>query len=183
MRVHRRPAATTVAAIGLIVALTTVFAVSAVQRITAIDPGRVTLDPDEARLGLNPHMANNATALSGGLILVVCVLALGAAVGIALRRSGARHAAIVVFGVLGVLALAASLGGLTATPRSENALYGLACGIANAVIVGLLLAPSTADDFDRVEHERQWLLARGYPLGQDPPARDRGPTRGDVRSP
>jgi hypothetical protein len=84
MRVHRRPAATTVATVGLIVALTAAFAAFAVHQIATIDPGRVTLEPEEASLGL-------------------------------------------------------------------------------------LLAPSTADDFELVEHERRWLLSRGYPLGHDPP--------------
>jgi hypothetical protein len=73
-----------------------------------------------------------------------------------------------LFGVLGFTALAAALGGLTATPPTPNAPYGLLCGVVNVAIVGLLLAPSTADDFERAEQERQWLLTRGYPLVRDP---------------
>lgn len=180
MSVHRRHAATTVAAIGLIVALTVTFAVIAVRQIATIDPGRHTIEANEARLGLNPQMANNATAMTAGLILTVCALTLCAAIGIARRNTGARYAATGLFGMLGFLAFAASLGGLTATPPSPNASYGLLCGVANGVILGLLLAPSTADDFERAEQERQWLRVRGYPLDPSPGAQTggRGPGEG-----
>jgi hypothetical protein len=174
MRVHRRPAATTVAAIGLIVALTAAFAAFAVHWIATIDRGRSTVEVEEARLGLNPQMANNATVLSAALILAVCVLALGVAAGVALRREGARYAAMGMFGVLGVVALAAALGGLTSNPPAPNAVSGLACAVVNAAIVGLMLVPSTAKDFERVEHARRWLVTRGYPL---PGAADGTPDR------
>jgi hypothetical protein len=39
------------------------------------------------------------------------------------------------------------------------------------VIVGLVLAPSTAKDFELVAHERRWLVTRGYPLADDRPHR------------
>lgn len=164
MRVHRRCAATTLAAVGVSVVVTLAFAVFAVEQIANIDPGRRTIQAEEARLGLNPQMANNVTAITAGLILAVCLLTLSTAIGIARRSTRMRYAAIGLFGMLGSMALAAALAGLTASPRSPNAWYGLLCGLADFTIVGLLLAPSTADDFDRVDHERRWLVTRGYPL-------------------
>lgn len=177
MSAHRRHAATTVAAVVLSIALTAAFAVFAVEQIAAIEPARQTVEADEARLGLNPQMANNVTTVTGGLILMVCALCLAAAIGIARRNAGARYAAMGLFGMLGFLALAASLGGLTATPRSPNAVYGLLCGVTNGVILGLLLSPSTARDFELAEQERQWLLARGYPLVRDHPPHGGGRSR------
>ena len=167
MRVHRRHAATTLAAAGMIVVLTLVFAAYAVEQIATIDPERSSVAAEEARLGLDPQMANNVTAITATLVLAVCVLTLGAAIGIVRRSVGTRYAAIGLFGMLALVAIAAAGSGLTATPRSPNAWYGLLCGLADVGIVGLLLAPSTADDFDRVDHERRWLVARGYPLAAD----------------
>ena len=169
MSPRRRHAATTVAAVATILALTAAFAVFAVEQIAAIDAARRTVAPDEARLGLSPQMANNVTAITAGLILTVCALCLAAAVGVARRSAGARHAAMGLFGILGFVAFAASLAGVTATPPSPNAVYGVLCGVANGVIVGLLLAPSTALDVELAEQERQWLSARGYPLVRDHP--------------
>jgi len=161
----------------MIIALTAAFAVFAVESIAAIEPARRTVATDEARLGLNPQMANNVTAITAGLILVVCALCVAAAIGVARRNAGARHAAMGLFGMLGFLAFAASLAGLTATPQSPNAVYGLACGVANGVILGLLLAPSTATDVELAEQERQWLRERGYPLVRDHPVHGAGRSR------
>lgn len=164
VRIRRRLAVTTKAAALLIAALTTVFVAFAARDVTRIDADRTTLQAEESLLGLNPHQANNAIVVSAVLIFAMSALCLILLIGILRRRQGVRHAAIVVFGLLSFGVLAVTLSGLVADPPSRNAAYGVACGVANAVIAGLLLAPSTADDFSEAEHERNWMRVRGEPL-------------------
>lgn len=174
MRPHRRPAATTLAAVGTMLALGAGFTAYAVRTVAAIEPGRNALRREELLLGLNPHQANNVTALTAGLIGVMCAITVVLAVGVLRRRAGARYGAIGLFGFLAVVVLAAALPGVLATPPTPNAAYGVLCGVANAAIVGLLLTPATADDFDEVEHRRQWLRVRGEPLVPDRRSRGGG---------
>lgn len=101
------------------------------------------------------------------LIIAVSVISVLLLVGILRRHQGARYAAIGVFGLLALVVFAESWSGLTADPPAPNALYGMLCAVVDALIVGLLLAPATADDFDRAEHEREWLRTRGVPLTPD----------------
>lgn len=155
------------AAAGLMSVLALLFAAYAVRAIASIETERQTVQSSEALLGLNPLAANNATALSGALILAVSAVTLLTAIGVARRSAGARYAAILLFTMLAFVAFAASLTGLRADPPSPNALSGVLTGFANVAIVALLLAGSTAKDFQRAEHERQWLRARGRPLAPD----------------
>jgi hypothetical protein len=99
---------------------------------------------------------------------VVSALCLIVLIGILRRQQGARHAAIMIFAVMAFGVLAISLSGLSADPPSRNAAYGVVCGLINAVIAGLLLAPSTAEDFSEAEHARNWMRMRG-----EPPVHDR----------
>jgi hypothetical protein len=151
----------------LIAVLTAAFVAFAVRDVTSIDAGRTTLAPEESLLGLNPRQANNAIVVSAVMIFVTSALCLMLLVGIVSRRQGARHAAIVVFGVMAFGVLGVSLSGLLADPPRPNAAYGVACGIVDAAIAGLLLARSTADDFAEAEHARNWMRMRGEPLVYD----------------
>lgn len=161
MGIRRRPAATTVAAATLITALTIGFMTFVLRGAGGRRDG---VDLDASLLGLNPQQAENAAALTTMLIVTVAVVSVLMLVGILRRRQGARFAAIAVFGFLALVVLGVSWSGLTADPPAPNALYGMLCGVVDALIAGLLLAPATADDFDRAEHEREWLRTRGVPL-------------------
>jgi hypothetical protein len=145
----------------LIVALTAVFVAYAISNVVIIDPERTTLRPEEALLGLTPGEGNSAVVVSAILIFIVSTLCLIVLIGILRRQQGARHAGIMIFGVLAFGVLALSLSGLSADPPSPNAAYGVVCGLVNAAITGLLLAPSTADDFSEAEHDRNWMRMRG----------------------
>lgn len=160
MSVRRRFAPTTTAAIGVISTLTLVFAVFAIREISALNSGR-SLESDEVLLGLTGDTADNATWLSAGLILVVCLMATGMVLGLARRNTGARYAAITLFLFLGCLSIGASVAGMTSTPPARNFGFGLLCGVVDLVIVGLLLAKPTALDFDQAEVDRQRRMARG----------------------
>ena len=100
---------------------------------------------------------------AAGVTLGLCVLAIGMAWGVFRRREGAHHAAIITFTILGLIALAASVQGLTADPPAENAKTGLAVGLLDLAIVVTLLMESTRDDFEYMESVR---LRRKY-LKQD----------------
>lgn len=75
-------------------------------------------------------------------------------VGVAARRVGARHAAIVTFGVLGFVAVTASVPGLLAEPPRPGAGYGVLVGVIDIAIVVLLMLPGTADAFEDAERAR-----------------------------
>lgn len=164
MRSRRRLAPTTLAAAALIAALTTGF-LTYLLRYAGHE--REGADLDASLLGLNPQQAENAAGIARALIVVVSVLSVLLLIGVLRRRSGARFAAIGVFGLLAIVVVSVAWTGLTADPPSPNALYGLGCGVVDALIVGLLLARATADDFDQAEHEREWLRTRGVPLSRE----------------
>lgn len=68
-------------------------------------------------------------------------------VGLMLVQAWAREAALVIYGVLGLVVLAASLGGLAGDPPAPSAWTGVLVGITNLVVVGLLLSKSSARIF------------------------------------
>lgn len=160
MGVTRRPTWSTLTAAGLMAAVSLIFAVYALSAISGIVPDRISASRDAILLGLDAQQANNATAMAAGLILAISVLTLSLSVGVALRRVGARHAAMLVFGVLGFISLAAAVPGLQSTPPRAGAGYGVLVGLVDIAAVGLLLMPTTADDFELVERERERQLAR-----------------------
>jgi drug/metabolite transporter (DMT)-like permease len=135
--------------------LTLVFVIYALRAIANIDPDRRSAETDELLFGLTPQTANNVTAVTAGLIFAMSALTIVMAIGILRRREASRYAAIFVFSIVGAIVFAGSLEGVLADPPMPNAVYGVACGVANAAIVGLLLAPATADDFSEAEHERK----------------------------
>ena len=81
----------------------------------------------------------------------VVILSVVVLVGLAFRRAWAREAGDVIYGLLGLMSIAVSLGGLSADPPAPAAWVGMLNGLANFAVVGLLLAPPTAQDFRRKE--------------------------------
>ena len=162
----------------VIVVVTTVYAAYALRRLTTIDTTRAVATRGEVLLGLNAQMGNNATLISAVLILLISVIALSVAIGVVRRRPGARLAAIGLFVALAAVSLWVGLGGVIARPPAPNAWYGVLTGVVDGLIVALLVAPATTQDFSRAELERRWLRDRGHLPGQDaaPPA-PRGPGR------
>lgn len=79
-----------------------------------------------------------------GSVVVVSIIVV---VGLMLVQAWAREAALVIYGVLGLVVLAASLGGLAGDPPAPSAWTGVLVGITNLVVVGLLLSKSSARIF------------------------------------
>jgi hypothetical protein len=147
---------TTVGAVLILLALTTVFGFIAIDSLLgAIYPERLSpsfarmlgsiseTDPGSARGG----PASNASGMIGivmGSVVIVSVIIL---VGLILIQAWAREAALVIYGVLGLVVLAASLGGLAGDPPAPSAWTGMLVGTANLMIVGLLLTRSSARIF------------------------------------
>lgn len=147
---------TTVGAVLILLALTSVFGFIAIDSLLgAIYPERLSpsfagmlgsiseTDPGSARGG----PATNASGMIGvvmGSVVIVSVIIL---VGLILIQAWAREAALVIYGVLGLVVLAASLGGLAGDPPAPSAWTGMLVGIANLMIVGLLLTRSSARIF------------------------------------
>ncbi|HJR44414.1 MAG TPA: hypothetical protein VJ927_02300 [Actinomycetota bacterium] len=101
-----------------------------------------------------PRQVRTYAIIGAGMMLGLSVLALTLAAGVFRRREGAHHATIVVFAMLGLIALAASSQGLFADPPAEGAKLGLAVGLTNIGIVALLLTNSSREDVEHMESIR-----------------------------
>jgi hypothetical protein len=157
-RPPRGPSTSTVAA-ALAMGLVTVgFIVYAAIAIIGVDPTNASRDA--VVLGLSGREEGTATLLVSIAILALSMLTAMQCLGVARRRQGARHAALVTFGVLSFVSLAAGLTGLQAVPPAPNAWYGVLVGVVDAVVVALLLLPPTADDFELAERERDRRASR-----------------------
>lgn len=142
-------------AAGLMGLLTVAFGGYAILALLRVDTSRVIASSDAALLGLNGQQETTVTVIIAAVILVVALLTLTLTLGVARRREGARHAAMLVFGTLAVLSLAAALPGLTARPPRPGAGYGLLVGMLDAAVVVLLALPATADDVDTATRARE----------------------------
>lgn len=111
-------------------------------------------------LGLSGREESTATTMVIVLILVVSLLTLGLTVGVLRRREGARHAALMTFGMMGFVSLATSVPGLQAEPPRPGAPYGVLVGVLNVLVVVLLLLPSSAADVEDAEHDRARAVTR-----------------------
>lgn len=156
----RRPARSTLAAVGLMGAVSLVFLAYAVAVLAAARNVGVVASRDAVLLGLSGREEGIAITIVGGVILGVSLLTLAQTVGVLLRREGARHAALMTFGVLSFLALATSLPGQLATPPRAGAPFGILTGVADAAVVALLLLPATADDVEAAERARERVAVR-----------------------
>jgi hypothetical protein len=140
--------------------VSTVFAVYAVVVLVTAGDGGLVASRDAVVLGISGREEGMATTMVVGVILVVSALTLSLTVGVLRRREGARHAALMTFGILGFLALAASLPGLTAVPQRSGAPFGVLVGLTDLGVVALLLLPATADDVEDAERERDRAAMR-----------------------
>jgi hypothetical protein len=150
---HRRPAWSTLVAAGLMGLVSLGFAGYALIVLSETNGGPVG-SRDAVLLGLSGREESTATTIVVIVILVVSALTLGLTIGVLRRREGARHAALMTFGLLALLALAASLPGLMAVPPRSGARFGVLVGLADVAVVGLLLLPMTADDVEDAERTR-----------------------------
>jgi hypothetical protein len=104
--------------------------------------------------GGGPQETRRFAFFGAAVTLGLCVLAMSLAWGVFRRREGAHHAAIVTFAILGLVALGASMQGLTADPPAENAKTGLLVGLLDVAIVVTLFLESTREDFEYMESIR-----------------------------
>lgn len=86
--------------------------------------------------------AQTASALVALVTGAVVIVSLVTVIGLVLRRKWAHESATVIYGFLGVIALATSCGGLMSDPPARSAWLGVLTGCANLAIVGLLFHPS-----------------------------------------
>lgn len=122
------------------------------------DPGSANADV-KAGLILTGNAAGEKEtrtfAIFGALLMLgLCVLTITLAFGVLRRRPGSHQAATVIFLVLALMALGASISGLSAEPPAENAKLGLLVGLVNAAIVVCLLLPATQEDIEYAEAVR-----------------------------
>lgn len=156
-----RPEETTRTWIGagmLILVLTLLFTVIGIdQARQALDPSLVDRETYLAAigLGLNPEEAQNLTGLTAIVILVVCAVTLAEGLGVLARRPGPRHAALGTFFAFAVVTIPLAIAGLFSQDPSRSVLVGLLIGVADALVVYLLLHPGTVLAFDRAAKVRQ----------------------------
>lgn len=152
-------AKTTLAAAVLILLVTAPFLVNAVTLARATsDEADLRLQVREALIlnNVNPgeREATNYARYLSIIMGVVSLVTIAIAVGIFRRREGAQHAGIVVFSVLALVSIGASVAGLNADPPAPRAGLGLMTGLGNAAITVLLLMRSTMDDIEGAESLR-----------------------------
>jgi hypothetical protein len=148
---------TTVLAILMVLILTTVFGLMAIDSLLgAIYPERLSPSfgiffGSAPRAGASTAArggpASNASGMIGIAMGSVVVVSSIVVVGLLFARAWAREAALVIYGMLGLVVLAASFGGLAGDPPAPSAWTGVLVGITNLVIVGLLLTKSSARIF------------------------------------
>lgn len=155
----RRPATTTVAAAGLMALVAAGFVVYAVLAVAGLDSD-MTASRDAVLLGLSGRDEDAATLAVAVVIGAFTLLTAVLCHGVLRRRQGARHAAMVTFGVLALVSLATGLAGLQAVPPGRNAWYAVLVGVLDAAVVVLLLLPVTADDFELAERARDRAASR-----------------------
>lgn len=157
---HTRPRATsTIAAAVLMVLVCIPFLINGFDLVQlAQDPTSAAPEVKTGLILVGSAATTNETrtfALFGAaLMLGLCALAVVLSIGLLGRRSGSHQAAAIIFAVLGMIAIAASLSGLNAEPPAENAKLGLLVGLTDAAIVVCLLLPSTRDDIENAESIR-----------------------------
>lgn len=143
-------------AILIILVLTVAFGFIAIDSLLgAIYPERLSpsfarfvgsiAETEQGSAGGGP--ASNASgmiAIVMGSVVIVSVIIM---TGLLFLQPWAREAALVIYGVLGLVVVAASLGGLAADPPAPSAWTGVLVGVSNLTIVGLLLTKSAARIF------------------------------------
>lgn len=151
MPADRRAPLTTAAAV-LVLMITAFFVWQGIELVRFIDG---SVDPETRRRMVMTRVGPGSTTLLaaiGVVILGLCAMTGAFGVGLLARREWAREGAMFVFGALGGVVLALSVGGLLS--GSADAPMGLLVGLADAAVTGLLLTGRVADDFDAAAKAR-----------------------------
>ena len=136
--------------------LTSAFGYVAVDSLLgAFDPERLDSGFTRSALGMGgttvrrawgerrqtpPRSSGSSSVLWSSCSLIIII-------GLVFRRDWAREAGVVIYGLLGLMSIAVSLGGLSADPPAPSAWVGMLTGLANVAIVVLLMVPPTSRDF------------------------------------
>lgn len=166
MAERRKTSGTLIGAGTLILVITALFTFIGIhQARQALDPSLVDRETYLASVGvgLNPEEAQNFTGLTAIVVLLLCALTTIEGIGVLARRPGLRHAAIGTFTVFAAITLPLAIAGLFADNPNRSVLVGLLIGLADALVVYLLLHGQTVLAFDRAnaarERERSARLA------------------------
>lgn len=87
--------------------------------------------------------------LSGGFLGVLCAFTASLSIGVALRREWARHTAMVVFLLFGLISVPLALGGAFATPRPAGLTSAVVVASGTVLVLLLLASIEVADDIAR----------------------------------
>lgn len=152
----RPRASSTTAAAVLMLLICIPFVINGFDLVELIkDPGSASADVKRGLIltgnAAGEKQTRTFAIFGAALMLGLCALTIALAFGILRRRSGSHQAATVIFALLALMALAASLSGLTADPPAENAKLGLLVGLVDVAIVVCLLLPSTQEDVEYAE--------------------------------
>jgi hypothetical protein len=141
-----------------------ILGVTAVFTVIGIDQARQAMDPSlvdretylaSIGLGLNPEEAQNFTGLTAIIVLGLCVLTTIEGLGVLAKRQGLRHAAVGTFITFAAVTLPLAIAGLFAENPNRSVLVGLLIGLADALVVYLLIHGETVLAFDRAEAARE----------------------------
>ena len=140
--------------------LTAPFVVIGVQlALEALRPGRLGAADRRAAsawgLHFDPSVAPTVAGIGALVVLLVCALTIGLAVGVFFRRDGAHHAAIGVFAMFAFTKLLVAGAGMLSNPPAPNAEWGLASTAADAFVLWLLCRPAMWDAMEDAEARRR----------------------------
>jgi uncharacterized membrane protein (DUF2068 family) len=141
-------------AVAIMVGITVHFAVQALGTLTRLRGGDAETQRALIELGVPLEGAPTALVTVAAVVLATCVLYLLAAAGIWFRRPWGREAGGLLAGVLALIAIPLSIGGLTASAAGTRPVEGLVVGAINVAVVVLLVHRATTRDFAAHEHWR-----------------------------
>ena len=145
------PRAPTTVAAGVVAALVSLYFLA--RGIESISYGWRDV-PEELRLralALDiPDLTPSTMVMAGGAMVITSLIGMALAVGVLRRRGGAREGAFVIFGFFAFLMMVFGLFSF-----AHGGWQGVLAGACNVAVVALLLVPTTALDFERVELARQ----------------------------
>ncbi len=156
---HQRRSAFTWLAIGVAVGITVPYAVMLVLTIrSAADASSVSRQTlqDMSTLGFffSPEEFRNVMAILSGFMGAITLAVLIVIVGLMARRQWAREGAYAVFGTMGLVSGVALVGAVFADPIPSGLWLSLGTVLCCGFVIGLLLLPSVALDFEMAEMAR-----------------------------
>jgi hypothetical protein len=152
-----RPAGTTMAAAGVMLAMSVYYGISGARSLV-LAAGGAELEFETQReltlIGLDPTRGAEVLAITGTVLAVLSVVATIAAVGLLARRGWAREAVGFLAAVFAFFAITVAIAGLGADPPAPRAWESLVMGVANLVVLGLILLRRTVADVSAAERWR-----------------------------